>query len=182
METRHFQKVVFRMNLFLSLQSFTCHKVNIRVWKYLFTRAIIKNKVFPSFLTRVVCVALMSHSFRSCSTRVALVSHSCCLCLTCVAFVLLVPQPCCIRIAHEKLQCKNKKLHKLISNKQSNKKEDSYSVPVINLSCEDLDTKPLKYSLHLRFTGKNKYIKRIIAVELESLAMSLDKFVGQSVK
>ena len=40
---------------------------------------------------------------------------------------------------------KNKKLHKLIPNKKSsNKKEDSYTVPVINLSSEDLDTKPLK--------------------------------------
>ena len=48
----------------------------------------------------------------------------------------------------QQLQCKNKKLHKLISNKKSNKKKDSYTVPVINLSSEDLDTKPLKYGLH----------------------------------
>ena len=82
----------------------------------------------------------------------------------------------------QQLQCKNKKLHKLISNKKSNKKKDSYMVPVINLSSEDLDTKPLKYSLHHSFTDKNKYVKRNIAVELESLAMSLDKFVDQSLK
>ena len=67
----------------------------------------------------------------------------------------------------QQLQCKNKKLHKLISNKKSNKKKDSYTVPVINLSSEDLDTKPLKYGLHHSFTDKNKYVKRNIAVELE---------------
>ena len=42
--------------------------------------------------------------------------------------------------------------------------------------------KPLKYSLHHSFTDKNKYVKRNIAVELESLAASLDEFVDQSLK
>ena len=73
-------------------------------------------------------------------------------------------------------------MHRLISNKKSNKKKDSYTVPVINLSSEDLDTKPLKYGLHHSFTDKNKYVKRNIAVDLESLAMSLDKFVDKSLK
>ena len=45
----------------------------------------------------------------------------------------------------QQLQCKNKKLHKLISSKKNSKKKDSYTVRVINLSSEDLDTKPLKY-------------------------------------
>ena len=80
----------------------------------------------------------------------------------------------------QQLHCKNKKLHKLISNKKSNKKKDSYTVLQINLSCEDLDTKPWNYGLHHSFTDKNKYVKRNIAVELESLATSLDKFVDQS--
>ena len=55
-------------------------------------------------------------------------------------------------------------------------------VPVINLSSEDLDMKPLKYGLRHSFTNKNKYVKRNIAVELESLATSLDKFADQSLK
>ena len=75
----------------------------------------------------------------------------------------------------QQLQCKKKKLDKLISSKKSNKK-----VPVINLSSEDLDTKPLTYGLQHSFT--DKYVKRNIAVELESLATSLYKFVDHSLK
>ena len=45
----------------------------------------------------------------------------------------------------QQLQCKNKKLHKSISSKESNRKKESNTVSVINLSSEDLDTKPLKY-------------------------------------
>ena len=80
------------------------------------------------------------------------------------------------------LQCKKKKLHKLISSKKSSKKKDSYTIQVINLSSEDLDTKPLKDGLHHNFTDKKKYIKRRIAVELKSLATSLDKFLDHSLK
>ena len=91
METRHFQKVVLSMKLFLSLQSFICHIVNIRVWEYVFTSVVIKIKIFQSCCTRVVRVALVS---RMCCTRVPLVllvSHSCHQwCHTCVAFVSLV--------------------------------------------------------------------------------------------
>ena len=79
----------------------------------------------------------------------------------------------------QQLQCKNKKLHKLISNKKSNKKKDSYTFPIINLTNKDFNRKPLKYGLHHSFTGKNKYVKRNIVVKLESLATSLD-FVDQS--
>ena len=79
----------------------------------------------------------------------------------------------------QQLQCKNEKLHKLISNKKSNKKKDSYTFPIINLTNKDLNTKPLKYGLHHSFTDKNKYVKRNIVVKLESLATSLD-FVDQS--
>ena len=74
METRHLQKVVVRMKLFLPLQSFTCHIVNIRVLKYDFTRVAIKIKIFYSCRTRVVRVALVSHSCRSCLIRVASVA------------------------------------------------------------------------------------------------------------
>ena len=81
METRHFQKLVLRMKL----QSFTCHIVNMRVLKYVFTRFVFKIKIF--------------HSCRSCSTRVAIVSfvqHSCC---TCVAIVSLMSYPYCTHLA-----------------------------------------------------------------------------------
>ena len=67
----HFQKVVLRMKLFLSLLSFICHIANIVVWKYVFTRVV----------------------------RVALVPHSCRLCLTRIALVLLVLHLCRIRVA-----------------------------------------------------------------------------------
>ena len=60
----------------------------------------------------------------------------------------------------QQLQCKNKKLHKLISNKKINKKKDSYTVPVMNLSSKDLDTKPLKYGLHRSFTDENKICQK----------------------
>ena len=82
----------------------------------------------------------------------------------------------------QQLQCKNKKLHQLIPNKKSKKNKNSYTIPVISLSSEDLDTKPLKYGLHHSFTDKNKYVKRNIALELESLVRSLIKFVDQSLK
>ena len=55
-------------------------------------------------------------------------------------------------------------------------------MPVINLSLQVLDTKPLKYGLHNSFSDKNKFVKRSVAVELESLAASLDHYVAQSNK
>ena len=57
-----------------------------------------------------------------------------------------------------------------------------YQVPVINLSSQVLDTKQLKYGLHKSFTDKNKFVKRNVAVKLESLAASLDHYVEQSNK
>ena len=103
METKHFQKVVHRIKLFLALQSFSCHFVNIRVYKYVFTHVAIKIKIFHSCRTRVFRVALLSLSCLSCSTRVALVLHSCCLCLTRVASVTLVLHSCWLcrtRVSH----------------------------------------------------------------------------------
>ena len=82
---RHFQKVVFRIELFLSLSSFTFHVASIRLWKYVSNHVVIKIKTFQSFRSHVVHVALVSHSSPSCSTRVAFmsfVSHSYCSCCT----------------------------------------------------------------------------------------------------
>ena len=67
--------------------------------KYVFTRVVIKIKIFRSCRTRVVRIALMSHSFCSCSTCVAPVSHFCRtritflshFCRTRVALMSLVP-------------------------------------------------------------------------------------------
>ena len=86
MGTRHFQKVVLKMKLFLSLLSFTCYTVNIGVWKYVFLRVVIKIKVFYLCRTRVIRVARVSPS---CHTRVALVS--------------LVPKLCCTRVTRAAL-------------------------------------------------------------------------------
>ena len=97
MERRHFQKVVLRMKLFLSLQSFNCHTENIRVSEYVFTRDVIKIKTFHSCCTRAALVLLVQHSYYSSLTRVAsvaLVLHMCCSCRTrvarCLALVLYI--------------------------------------------------------------------------------------------
>ena len=76
METRHFRKVVLRMKLFLSLYSFNCHIVNIRV-SFFFHGGF--------------------HSCRYQNQNFSLVSHSCCSCCTPVLLVLLVLHSCCIR-------------------------------------------------------------------------------------
>ena len=68
----------------------------------------------------------------------------------------------------EQLKRKNNKL-RILSLKVL-KNQDSYQVPVINLSSHGLDTKPLQYGLHQSFTDKNKFVKRNATVELESLA------------
>ena len=84
-----FLKVVLRIKLLHSLQSFTCHMVNIGERKYIFTRVVIKVFSLESYScclcnTRLVCEALLSHSCRSCHTCVVFVSHSCRLCLALV--------------------------------------------------------------------------------------------------
>ena len=60
--------------------------------------------------------------------------------------------------------------------------KDSCQVPVINLSSQVLDAKPLKYGLHQSFTDKSKFVKRNVVVEFEALAASLDHSVKQSDK
>ena len=78
----------------------------------------------------------------------------------------------------EQLKRKNNKL-RILSLKVS-KYHNSYQVLVINLSSQVLDTKPLKHGLHQSFTDKNKFVKRNVAVELESLACSLDHYAEES--
>ena len=57
------------------------------------------------------------------------------------------------------------------------KKDSQYQVLVLNLSTENINTAPLQYWLHHSFTGKNKYAKTNVAVELETLARVLDAHV-----
>ena len=81
---------------------------------------------------------------------------------------------------HMQLRCKNKKLQNLIALKP--KKLDSYKIPVINLSTENLYIEPLKHGLHHSYIHKNKKVKRNVAVELESLSIILDKCTEPSSK
>ena len=78
------------------------------------------------------------------------------------------------------LKCKNNKLQRLISQKPF--KRNDYNILVVNLSSEELDVEKLRYGLHHSYTNKNKYIKRDIAVEFETLATILDSFVNQGSK
>ena len=64
------------------------------------------------------------------------------------------------------LRCKSSKLFRLIPRI----KDSRYQVPILNLSTENINTTPLRYGLHRSFTDKNKYVKRNVAVELETLA------------
>ena len=52
----------------------------------------------------------------------------------------------------------------------------------MNLSSESLDLSSLKYGLHQSLVDKNKYVKRNFAVEMESIAVRLDKYVDASMK
>ena len=52
----------------------------------------------------------------------------------------------------------------------------------MNLSSESLDLSSLKYGLHQSFVDKNNYIKQNVAIEMESLAVRLDKYVNVPMK
>ena len=70
-------------------------------------------------------------------------------------------------------QTKNKKLKCLIDLKIKNSNIDNFSVPVINLSSHVLTEKEhnhLKYDLSYCFIDRNKYFKKYLLVELETLA------------
>ena len=79
----------------------------------------------------------------------------------------------------DQLKTKNNKISRLKPRKSS---QASYRVPIINLSGFNLDTSSLNYGLHHSFVDKSRYIKRDLAVEFESLAASIDKFVPQQEK
>ena len=70
----------------------------------------------------------------------------------------------------QQLKTKNKKIHKLKPKEQ----HIPYQVPIINLTDYDIDSSCLKYGLHHSFIDKNRFIKRDLGVELESLAASVD--------
>ena len=71
---------------------------------------------------------------------------------------------------------------KLPSSVQKSLKQNNYNTTVVNLLSEELDGEKLRYGLHHSYTNKNKYIKRDIAVEFETLATTLDTFVNHSSK
>ena len=60
--------------------------------------------------------------------------------------------------------------------------KDKYNIPVLNLSSASLDLSLLKYGLHQSFVDKHKYVKRNVAVEMESVALRLDNYVDVSMK
>ena len=68
----------------------------------------------------------------------------------------------------QQLKTKNKKTRKLKPKRQ----HIPYQLPIINLSDFDIDFPCLKYGLHHSFIDKNRFIKRDLSVELESLAAS----------
>ena len=81
----------------------------------------------------------------------------------------------------KQLICKNKKLHNL-KIKFNKLPKDKYNIPVLNLSSESLDLSLLKYGLNQSFVDKNNYVKRNVTVEMESIAVRLDKYVDVSMK
>ena len=76
------------------------------------------------------------------------------------------------------LKTKKKKIYHLKPKKQ----QFNYQVPIIKLSDFGIDTTCLKYGLHHSFIDKNRFIKRDLGVEFESLASSVDTFVPSESK
>ena len=79
----------------------------------------------------------------------------------------------------KQLICKNKKMHNL-KIKLNKLPKEKYNIPVLNLSSASLSL--LKYGLHQSFVDKHKYVKRDVAVEMESVALRLDNYVDFSMK
>ena len=77
------------------------------------------------------------------------------------------------------LQLKTKNNKIIVRTKHANK---TSQVPVKNLSDYGIDTSSLKYGLNYSFIDKNKFIKRDLAVEFESLVTSVDELVTQEQK
>ena len=78
-----------------------------------------------------------------------------------------------LRILHVLYKTKNHK----IRNRRPKHANKTSQVPVKNLSDYDIDTSSLKYGLHHSFIDKNKFIKRDLEVEFESLATTVDELV-----
>ena len=76
------------------------------------------------------------------------------------------------------LKTKNNK----IRNRRPKHANKTSQVPVKNLSDYDIDTSSLKYGLNHSFIDKNKFIKRDLEVEFESLVTSVDELVTQEQK
>ena len=72
----------------------------------------------------------------------------------------------------QQLKTKNKNIHKLKLKEQ----HISYQVPTIKLSDYDIVSSCLKWDLHHSVIDKNRFIKRDLGVELESLAANVDEF------
>ena len=81
----------------------------------------------------------------------------------------------------KQLICKNKKMHNL-KIKVNKLPKDKYNIPVLNLSSASLDLSLLKYGLHQSFVDKHKYVKRNVALEMESVALRLHNYVDVSMK
>ena len=88
MRTSHLQKAVLRMKLLLSLQYFIWHIAHMEVWKHVFTRAILKFKIFHLCRSRIAIVLRLPHLCCTCVVLVTLVSHSCRSCFTRVSLIL----------------------------------------------------------------------------------------------
>ena len=66
------------------------------------------------------------------------------------------------------LKTKNKKIYHI----KPKNPQFNYQVPIINLSDFEIDTTCLKYRLHHSFVDKNRFIKRDLDVEFESLNLT----------
>lgn len=73
----------------------------------------------------------------------------------------------------QQLANKNKKIAKLAVNRN----HFLPYVPVVNLSDFFLDTRPLSYGLNHCFTDKNKFIKRNLSLEMETIALKIDSSI-----
>ena len=77
----------------------------------------------------------------------------------------------------KQLKTKNHKLRKLIEVSYRHK-PNIFTISITNLSSSDIDVSNFKEKgMNCSFVDKNKFDKRNIAVEMEALAVSLDKSV-----
>ena len=102
-------------------------------------------------------------------------------------FFRFVERRISMELRKERLQSfrtKNKKIDRLKKEKIP-KKQDSYRVPIINLSnvtLTDEQTEALRYGMHHSYIDRNKYIKQNLAVEIEALVDSTNGKVRQEDK